>query len=158
PDDVVGLSLRRLRQERHLRLVDVATAAQVSTSFLSDVECGKRQLLLIRLPALARALGVHPLDLLVFPTFPPWCPCQKHERDTASDTLSPHYSPRRPGGALSPWSYGMRSPLRPGAMPWRAPPAGTRGPRPPLQRQARRQQHPSRAQRSRVTMRSRIRT
>jgi len=82
-DDVVGLSLRRLRQERHLRLVDVATAAQVSTSFLSDVECGKRQLLLIRLPALARALGVHPLDLLVFPTFPPWCQCQEHERGTA---------------------------------------------------------------------------
>lgn len=56
--ELVGRQLRRERQARRLRLVDVAEAAGVSTQYLSEIERGRKDPSSEVLAAVAGALGV----------------------------------------------------------------------------------------------------
>jgi transcriptional regulator with XRE-family HTH domain len=51
-------NLRRLREDRGLRLSDLAKAAGLSPSYLSELESGKRQPSPVVVSALATTLGV----------------------------------------------------------------------------------------------------
>lgn len=61
---LLGDLLRRLRQEQHRTLVDVARDAQISMPYLSEVERGLKEASSEVLAAICRALGVTVLDLL----------------------------------------------------------------------------------------------
>lgn len=55
---IVGLNLRRARLERDLSQEELADEAGISTSFLSQVEGGRRSLTITKLQDLAVALRV----------------------------------------------------------------------------------------------------
>jgi transcriptional regulator with XRE-family HTH domain len=61
----VGKRIRTLRQKRGWRQVDLAVAAGVGKTHISDIENGKRELGLLTLERIANALGLPPGDLLV---------------------------------------------------------------------------------------------
>ena len=62
----MGARIRQRRQELGLRIVDLATLADVSPRFLSDVELGKGNITTVRLGDLATALKI-PLTSLISP-------------------------------------------------------------------------------------------
>jgi transcriptional regulator with XRE-family HTH domain len=55
-----GEQVRRLRAERGVSQEALAHAAGIAPRYLSDVECGKRNIALDNIRALAEALGVSP--------------------------------------------------------------------------------------------------
>ncbi len=65
--DLIAARIRRLRQERSLRLEDVARRAGYTKGFLSKVENGKVSPPVATLIRVANALGVEVTDLLVTP-------------------------------------------------------------------------------------------
>jgi len=65
-DQQIGEGLRRLRRQRSLSLVDLASRTQLSIGFLSQIERGKSSPTLRALVSMADALGVGLKDL--FPT------------------------------------------------------------------------------------------
>ena len=58
------LSLKEIRKERGLTTQQLAVLAGMSQSYVSDIENGRKTLNARRMEALAKALGVSPLDLL----------------------------------------------------------------------------------------------
>jgi len=65
--DILAANLRRLRHERGLAQDDLAYEAEVSRSYLSQLEKGTFYASLKILEKLARALGVEPYTLIVPP-------------------------------------------------------------------------------------------
>lgn len=63
--DVLASNLRRLRHEKGLAQDDLAYEAEVSRSYLSQLEKGTFYASLKILEKLARALGVEPYELIV---------------------------------------------------------------------------------------------
>jgi transcriptional regulator with XRE-family HTH domain len=63
---LLGCELRRIRGNRGLTLTELARKARLSTSFLSEIEQGKKSPSLASLDAIASVLGV-PRDALVPP-------------------------------------------------------------------------------------------
>lgn len=61
---LVGSTIRRIRHSRRLRLVDVAERAELSHSFLSQLERGLVRPSMVSLDRIARALGVSQVELL----------------------------------------------------------------------------------------------
>lgn len=61
---LVGVNVRRRREELRLTQSDVARAADVNQTYLSDIENGKRSPNLSTVARLADALDVQPADLL----------------------------------------------------------------------------------------------
>lgn len=61
------LRVRELRKARDLTVEQLANAAGLSKSFLSEIETGKKQVNGRRLEALAAALNVQPVDLIADP-------------------------------------------------------------------------------------------
>lgn len=64
----IGARVRRHRKAAGLSGVKLASAADVSQSFLSQLESGQTSVAIATLYRLAEALGVHPADLLPQPT------------------------------------------------------------------------------------------
>ncbi len=62
--NIVAQNLRALRMDRKLAQHSVATKTKLSVSYISMLERGERTPPLETLEALAKALGVAPLDLL----------------------------------------------------------------------------------------------
>lgn len=60
----LGDVLRRLRRERDLSQSWVATECGMSRSALANIEAGQQRVAFHQLLALARALKIHPADLL----------------------------------------------------------------------------------------------
>lgn len=60
----VGKRIRTLRRRKGWRQIDLAAHAEVSKTHITEVERGKRELCLNTLERIARALEVHPADLL----------------------------------------------------------------------------------------------
>lgn len=65
--DVLALNLRRLRAAKGLAQDDLAYEAEVSRSYLSQLEKGTFYASLKILEKLANALGVEPYELIVQP-------------------------------------------------------------------------------------------
>lgn len=65
--DILAANLRRLRNEKGLAQDDLAYEAEVSRSYLSQLEKGAFHASLKILEKLARALGVEPYELIVPP-------------------------------------------------------------------------------------------
>src|SRR6266550_6977882 len=63
----VGRRIRLLRYERELTQEELGAAAGISRNFVSLIEHGEHGMNLVRLFALARALGVEPAQLLTGP-------------------------------------------------------------------------------------------
>lgn len=63
-DKALGSTLRRLRKERNLHLIDVAKPAGIGASALSQIERGEKGTSIKRLRLIAKALGVDMMDLL----------------------------------------------------------------------------------------------
>lgn len=63
----IGKQVRRLRKKAGLSGVELATAAGVSQPFLSQLESGRTSVSIATLYRIARALEVHPSDLLPSP-------------------------------------------------------------------------------------------
>ncbi|HYO47662.1 MAG TPA: helix-turn-helix transcriptional regulator, partial [Gemmatimonadota bacterium] len=61
---ILGLKLRKLRQEKHLSLSNLADKAGISVSYLSEIEAGRKHPKPAKLIRLAEALAV-PYDELV---------------------------------------------------------------------------------------------
>lgn len=66
--DIFAANLRRLRHEKGLAQDDLAYEAEVSRSYLSQLEKGAFYASLKILEKLAKALGVEPYELIVPPT------------------------------------------------------------------------------------------
>jgi transcriptional regulator with XRE-family HTH domain len=66
--DVFAANLRRLRHEKGLSQDDLAYEAEVSRSYLSQLEKGAFYASLKIIGRLAEALGVEPAELLKLPT------------------------------------------------------------------------------------------
>lgn len=66
--DVLATNLRRLRNARKLSQDDLAYEAEVSRSYLSQLEKGAFYASLKIVGRLANALGVEPAELLKLPT------------------------------------------------------------------------------------------
>ena len=65
PPETTGARIKRLRQERGMRLVDLAEASGTSKGYLSELENGTSQRMSgEKLYAIASALGVNMSDLL----------------------------------------------------------------------------------------------
>ncbi|XVS67327.1 helix-turn-helix domain-containing protein [Actinosynnema sp. CA-299493] len=62
--DLLGRSLRAVREERGSRLVDVAERAGISPQYLSEIERGRKEPSSEMIAAVAGALGVELVDLL----------------------------------------------------------------------------------------------
>lgn len=62
--DTFAANLRRLRNEKNLSQDDLAYAAEVSRSYLSQIEKGKYHVSLKTIGKLAEALNVEPVELL----------------------------------------------------------------------------------------------
>lgn len=65
--EVLAINLRRLRAERGLSQDDLAYAAEVSRSYLSQLEKGKFYASLKIIGRLAEVLQVEPAELLIKP-------------------------------------------------------------------------------------------
>lgn len=65
--DILAANLRRLRSEKGLAQDDLAYEADVSRSYLSQLEKGAFYASLKILEKLAKALGVEPFELIVPP-------------------------------------------------------------------------------------------
>lgn len=61
----MAVLVRKLRKERGLTQQQLSEAAAISRSYISEIETGEKHPNTRRLEQLARALGVHPADLLV---------------------------------------------------------------------------------------------
>lgn len=61
-----GQQLRAVRESKKISQEDLASDSGVGRSYLSGVERGKRNVALFNICRLAKALGVHPSDLLDF--------------------------------------------------------------------------------------------
>ena len=59
-----GRQVRELRERAGMRQTDLAAAAGISVTYLSDTENGRRNPTLTVMLGLAHALGVKPRDLL----------------------------------------------------------------------------------------------
>lgn len=59
-----GTNLRRQRQELGMTQEQLATAAKLSRSYISEVECGRQNIALERAARLADALGCQLIDLI----------------------------------------------------------------------------------------------
>jgi transcriptional regulator with XRE-family HTH domain len=66
--DVFAANLRRLRHAKGLSQDDLAYAAKISRSYLSQIEKGAFYASLKIVGKLARTLGVEPAELLKLPT------------------------------------------------------------------------------------------
>jgi XRE family aerobic/anaerobic benzoate catabolism transcriptional regulator len=53
----LGLAIRRLREERRLSISDLAARADLSSRFVTDIQAGRGNVSILRLAALAAALG-----------------------------------------------------------------------------------------------------
>ena len=60
----VGATIRRIRQERKLSQDELARRADIHRTYMGGVERGERNLGVVNLIAVARALGVEPSVLL----------------------------------------------------------------------------------------------
>jgi transcriptional regulator with XRE-family HTH domain len=60
----VGATIRRIRQERQLSQDELARRADIHRTYMGGVERGERNLGVVNLIAVARALGVEPSVLL----------------------------------------------------------------------------------------------
>jgi transcriptional regulator with XRE-family HTH domain len=63
-DQAVGARIRAAREGAGLTQEDLARALGVTPGQVSHMELGRRAVMLHQLPAIARALGVGPADLL----------------------------------------------------------------------------------------------
>jgi transcriptional regulator with XRE-family HTH domain len=61
--DRVGRNVQRLRRDRGLTQVDVSHRASIHQTFLSGLENGKRNVSIVVLERIAKALGVDIADL-----------------------------------------------------------------------------------------------
>ncbi len=59
-----GMRVRELRLERNLSQEDLAELADLHRNYVSQIECGRRNLSLLNVIKLARALKVRPAKLL----------------------------------------------------------------------------------------------
>ena len=62
--EALGRALRRIREERRGRLVDVAERAGISPQYLSEIERGRKEPSSEMIAAVTGALGVELADLL----------------------------------------------------------------------------------------------
>ena len=60
----VGAQIRRLRKRKHLSQIALSTRSGIDRTYLSDIENGKRNITLLTLNNLAKALDV-PVELLI---------------------------------------------------------------------------------------------
>lgn len=60
----IGANIRALRQDRKLSQDELAVRASVHRTYMGAVERGERNLGVLNLIAIARALGVEPSELL----------------------------------------------------------------------------------------------
>lgn len=60
----IGERIRRLRQEQEISQEALADAASLDRSFMSQIERGQRNVTVLKLLSVARALGVPMRDLL----------------------------------------------------------------------------------------------
>lgn len=60
-----GARVRELRRSRNLTQEALSEAAQLHQTYLAEVEAGKRNLGLVNVVFLAKALGVHPSELFM---------------------------------------------------------------------------------------------
>ena len=68
PRVLFGRRLRELRRARGLTQMALAEAADMHLTYLNEVERGHRNISLLNIHKLARALGVKPEELLKDPT------------------------------------------------------------------------------------------
>ena len=64
---LVALRIRRLREDKALRQVDLEAETGIAQPTLSQIQSGKRNPSLASLAKIAAALGVHPAVLLLDP-------------------------------------------------------------------------------------------
>ncbi len=56
--------MRELRTERKLSQEDLAEVADLHRNYISQIECGRRNVSLLNILKIARALGVRPAKLI----------------------------------------------------------------------------------------------
>lgn len=61
-----GLNLRRIRQEKKLTMSDVAYSTRMELNSIYRIETGKVDTSICNLNVIAKALNIHPSDLLNF--------------------------------------------------------------------------------------------
>ena len=59
-----GTRVRELRTERKLSQEDLAEVADLHRNYISQIECGRRNVSLLNILKIARALGVRPAKLI----------------------------------------------------------------------------------------------
>ena len=62
--EAFGRRVRRLRHERGWTIEELAFAAELHPTYVGSVERGERNLALVNIVRLARALGLDPADLV----------------------------------------------------------------------------------------------
>ncbi|MBT1074412.1 helix-turn-helix domain-containing protein [Geobacter grbiciae] len=63
-EDAFGQVVRRMRKERHLSQETLAFNSHLDRSFISLLECGRKQPTLITIFQIARALNVSPSEII----------------------------------------------------------------------------------------------
>lgn len=63
-EEIVGLNVRRLRQDMGLTQETLAAASEIDTRYLGGIERGQENPSIAVIGRLAAALGVHPAQLL----------------------------------------------------------------------------------------------
>lgn len=59
-----GLYVRMHRKQRHFTQIELANLCELNQNYISDIECGKRNVTLRVVENIAKALGVGPEELV----------------------------------------------------------------------------------------------